>query len=94
MSKLVDDPSKIGPGSYNVKNTFINQAKAHEENDEKKYGPAWSNAQAIKQSAADAIKFIEDLKIDLVFKVENLDKGEKVYTFVITPDIVVVTEIT
>jgi len=48
------------------------------ENDEKKYGQAWSNAQAIKQSASDVNKFIEDLKIDLVFQVENLDKGEKV----------------
>lgn len=48
------------------------------ENDEKKYGQAWANAQDIKKGAADLNKFIEDLKTDLVFKVEHLDQGETV----------------
>ena len=48
------------------------------ENDEKKYGPAWNNAQAIKKSAVELSKFIEDLKTDLIVQVEVLDKGEKV----------------
>lgn len=48
------------------------------ENDEKKYGQAWTNAQDIKKGAADLSTYIEDLKTDLVFKVEHLDKGEAV----------------
>jgi gliding motility-associated protein GldM len=48
------------------------------ENDEKKYGQAWANAQEIKKGAAEITKYIEDLKTDLVAKVEHLDKGEAV----------------
>ncbi|MBK5286254.1 MAG: gliding motility protein GldM [Bacteroidia bacterium] len=48
------------------------------ENDEKKYGPAWTNAQEIKKSAADVTKFIEDLKTDLIVKVEGVEKGETI----------------
>src|SRR5262244_1562412 len=35
------------------------------DNDEKKYGQAWANAQEIKKTAADLSKYIEDLKTDM-----------------------------
>src|SRR6185503_20613914 len=35
------------------------------DNDELKYGKAWTNVQEIKKGATDLSKFIEDLKIDL-----------------------------
>jgi gliding motility-associated protein GldM len=48
------------------------------DNDEKKYGQAWSNAQEIKKGATDLSTYIENLKTDMVSQVEGLDKGEKV----------------
>jgi gliding motility-associated protein GldM len=55
--------------------TAFDRAK---ENDEKKYGLAWNNVQEIKKSSLDLTRYIEDLKIDLVAKVDKIDKGEKV----------------
>jgi gliding motility-associated protein GldM len=48
------------------------------ENDAKKYGQAHANAQEIKKGAAELTKYVEDLKKDLVSKVEGLDVGEAV----------------
>ncbi|HLG35109.1 MAG TPA: GldM family protein, partial [Bacteroidia bacterium] len=53
----------------------FDQAK---KNDEKKYGQAWTDAQAIKKTSGDFITFLEDLKTDMVAKVEKTGKGEKV----------------
>jgi gliding motility-associated protein GldM len=49
-------------------------------NDSVKYGKAYRSAQEIRKSSADLSKFIEDLKTELVVKVEdiNVSKGELV----------------
>src|SRR5436853_7438622 len=57
--------------------TYMAFQKA-KENDEKKYGQAYAYSQEIQKGASDLTKYIEDLKSDMVSKVEGLDKGEKV----------------
>ena len=48
------------------------------QNDAERYGQAWTSAQDIKKGADSLNKYIEDLKEEMVSKVEKLDKGEKV----------------
>ena len=48
------------------------------ENDEKKYGQAWTNVQEIRKNSHDLISFIENLKTDMVMQVDGIDKGEPV----------------
>ena len=48
------------------------------DNDEKKYGDAWADAQDIKKKAADLNTYIENLKDSMVRVVDHIDKGEAV----------------